>query len=330
MPIAFIIGLGAGLASAALFASAWTGTALGVLVLFFLSPLPVAIAGLGWGWACGALAATVGMAIVAVAGGGRSGLVYLIALGAPAAVFSYFAMLNRSVPADGSSRDGGEGSVVVEWYPVGRIVAWASLWAGLTAAVSMLSVATDVAMLRAVLLEVFEKSSLFDGLGQSGKKLTNEEKNAFVAVMTVFFPWAIATMWFAVATLNLWLAANITHRSGRLARPWPDLSALQLPPAMPLAFGIAILGTFASGMPGLVASGFASALMFAFMLAGLAILHRVSRGHSMRPMLLGLVYSSLMFLSPFSTLLIAMLGLAEPYLRRRIPPGAQPPPNMPT
>ena len=108
---------------------------LGVLVLFFMSPLPVAIAGLGWGWAASVIAAAVGMAAVSVAGGGRSGLVYLTSLGAPAAIFSYFALLNRPVLL-GSDDDAPDGEAVTatEWYPIGRLVAWASLWAGLTTA----------------------------------------------------------------------------------------------------------------------------------------------------------------------------------------------------
>src|SRR5262249_18412206 len=161
-------------------ASAWTGTALGVLVLFFLSPLPVAIAGLGWTWGAGVLAAAVGTATVAAAGGTRSGLVYAIALGAPAAAFAYLTMLNRPLSAGGATGDAAAAGDV-EWYPIGRVVAWASLWAGLTAAVSLLSIGTDVASIRVALLDVFEKSLFSEGAGPGGRKLTSEEKNAFVA-----------------------------------------------------------------------------------------------------------------------------------------------------
>jgi len=321
-----LIGLGAGIASAALFASAWTGTALGVFVLFFLSPLPVAIAGLGWNWISGVLAAATGTAIVAAAGGPRSGIVYAIALAAPAAAFAYLAKLNRPSSAPPNANGDAAAAASVEWYPIGRIIAWASLWAGLTAAAFLLSIGNDVASVRATLLDVLEKSLFSEEIGPGGRKLTAEEKNAFVAVMVVFFPWAVSTLWFAVAMLNLWVAGHVTHLSGRLVRPWPHLHQIQLPPVMPPAFGAAVLGTFVPGMTGLIASGFASALMFAFMLVGLAILHRVTRGNPLRPLMLGAVYGALLLLSPFSSLLIALIGLAEPYLRRRVPPGAPPPP----
>ncbi len=331
MQLGLLIGIGAGLASAALFASAWTGTALGVFVLFFMSPMPVAIAGLGWGWAAGALAAAIGTLVVAMAGGARSGTVYLVALGAPAAVFSYLALLNRVVevaPGQGAPSD--SLAAATEWYPIGRLIAWASLWAALIAAVALLSIGSDIASLRAALLEVFEKTNLAAAMGPGGRALTAPEKNAFIALMAALFPWAMSTVWFTIAILNLWAAGHITRASGRLIRPWPDLSAVQLPPAMPLAFGAALLATFSTDMMGLLASGVASALMFAFMLVGLAILHRVTRGSALRPAVLSLAYAALLFMPPFSTLLVASIGLAEPFFRKRFPPGGALPPATPT
>lgn len=327
MQLAILIAIGAGLASAALYASASTGTVLGVFVLFFMSPMPVAIAGLGWGWASGAMAAAFGTAVAAFIGGPRSGVVYLVALGAPAAVFAYLALLNRQVELEPAAGNGHAGArVATEWYPIGRLIAWASLCAGLVAAAAMLGTASDVAGIRAALLEVFEKTRLAEAMGTGGRPLTPQEKNAFIALMASLFPWAIATMWFAVAMLNMWAAGHVTRASGRLARPWPDLSAIALPPALPLAFGASILGSFLDDIAGLIATGFASALMFAFMLLGLAILHRITRATVLRPAILGTVYAGLLFLQPVSTLLVAMIGLAEPLLRRRTA-GAGPPPS---
>ena len=232
MQLGLLIGMGAGLASAALFASAWTGTALGVFVLFFMSPMPVAIAGLGWGWAAGALAAAVGTVVVALAGGASSGTVYVVALGAPAAVFSYLALLNRVVDVSaGAASDTERPAMATQWYPIGRLLAWASLWAGLIAAAALLSIGSDVPSVRSALLDVFEKTNIASAMGPGGRALTAPEKNAFIALMAALFPWAISTVWFTIAMLNLWAAGHITRASGRLTRPWPDLSALSLPPA---------------------------------------------------------------------------------------------------
>jgi hypothetical protein len=329
MQFALLIGIGAGLASAALFASAWTGTALGVFFLRFLSSLPVAIAGLGWGWGAGSLAAIAGAAVMWLAIGPALALLYLIAVGAPAACFSYLALLNR--PADGVP-DGRGGFVAggTEWYPIGRIVGWASLWAALAAAAALLTIGTDTASVRASMEEMLDRSQLFEVLTQGGAKVTPESKKDLAAVVTAFLPLTISMMWFAVIVLNMWLAGRITLASGRLARPWPDLSSLSLPPLLAIGFGIAVLATQLSDLPGLIAFGFTGAFMFAFMLVGLGLLHRLTRGLTLRPAVLAMVYTGLVFMPPFSQLLVALVGLAEPFLRGRIPPGAPPPSTTPT
>ena len=62
----FLIGIGAGAATALLFASVASGSPLSVL-LFYLAPLPILIAAIGWShWAAliAALAASAGLAAV--------------------------------------------------------------------------------------------------------------------------------------------------------------------------------------------------------------------------------------------------------------------------
>ena len=312
MPIGLLIGLGAGLVSALLFASASTGTLFGLLVLFFLTPLPVAITALGWGWRSAAVAATVAAAIIAVVLAPRAALLHLVALGLPAVGLSYLALLNRPGP-----------NGQVEWYPVGRIVAVASGWAGGLAALSLLTTATDIDSLRTVLRESFERIFLsqIEAVQPDAKTLGPDEIKALTELMVVSFAGAVATFWMAIAILNLWLAGLVTRASGLLSRPWPDLSATALPRAMPLYFAIAVGLSFLPGYIGLIASGFASAFLFAYLLVGLAVVHSITRGLGARTMILSAVYASLLFLNPFSGLLLAMIGLAEPVspLRRKPP-----------
>lgn len=317
MPIALLIGLGAGLVSALLFASASAGTLIGLLVLFFLTPLPVAITGLGWGWRSAGTAAVTALVVLAWLIGVRAGILHFLALGLPTVVLSYLALLNRGVGEDG-------GDDAVEWYPLGRIVAIAAVWAGLLATLALLTTATDMDGLRASMREMFERVFVqqLDAAQPGGQMLGENEIAALTELMVVSFAGAIATMWMAIATLNLWLAGLVTRASGLLVRPWPELSAITLPRQAPIAFAAAIALTFLPGYPGLIASGFASSFLFAFLLVGLAILHYVTRGMAMRGLILGAVYASLIFLNPFSGLAVAMIGLAEPIspLKRKLPP----------
>jgi hypothetical protein len=334
MRAAILIGIGTGIASAVLFVSALvvmgSATSAGVppspsvLLLILLSPLPVAISGLGWGWGAAAISAVSGAGVLAALGSSHGALFHILAIGAPAALLSYLLLLNR--PTNMLGADGM--SPMMEWYPIGRVAGWAAAWAGILAALALYGTAADVETLRATLTQFVDRFLASQPSLPGGRALNDQEKQAFVTILTILFPPVIASMWFTAAVLNLWVGGHVTRLSGRLARPWPDLSDIALPPLMPLAFALAIGLTFVGGMPGLVASGFASALMMAFTLAGLAVMHRITRGMAVRPAILALVYGSLIFLSPLSSLIIAGVGLAEPYVRKK--QSAQGPPGPPT
>lgn len=314
-----LIGLGAGVVSAMLFASASTGTALGLFVLLFLSPLPVSVAGLGWGWRAAAIAAVAGAVTVAVVGNARGGLFHLLALGAPTAVLSYLALLNRHVASSA-------GTAATEWYPTGRIIAVASLIAGGLAALALLTTATDIEALRIELRSTFDKVFVRNMPLPTGQTapLSEEQLNGIASFLIATFAPALATMWMAIAMLNLWLAGLVVAKSDRLVRPWPDLCDIRMPPAMPLGFALAIAASFLPGVAGLIAGGFASAMLMAYMLVGLAIIHHITRGYNLRPMLLSGIYAALFLFYLFVGPVIALIGLSEPFSPLRRPP-PQPP-----
>ena len=82
---------------------------------------------------------------------------------------------------------------------------------------------------------------------------------------------------------------------------------------------IATVFTFLPGYPGLISSGFAGALLFAYMLMGLAIIHHVTRGKPQRPFILWGVYFLLLLFNSWTAAVIALLAIAEPIspLKRR-------------
>lgn len=329
MQINLLIGLGAGLVSAMLFASASTGTVLGLFVLFFLSPMPVAIAGLGWGWRAAAIAAFAAPIAIAAVGTTRGAIFHILAIGAPTAILSYLALLNREV----ATPDGEAGT---QWYPTGRIVAVAALIAGTLAAIGLLSTASDVENLRDQLRATAERVFVLSAQAPvptgtptgspsgttTAPRVTPEQLTGLANVLVGMFTAALANMWMCIAMLNMWLAALVVRKSDRLIRPWTDLSELRLPPTMPIALAVAVGMTFLPGFAGLIGSGFAAAIIVAYMLVGLAIIHNLTRGHAARPMILSGTYTLLLLFFVLSGPAIAMLGLAEPFspLRRKPPP----------
>ena len=311
------IGVIAGLVSAVLFASASTGTLLGTFVLFFLSPLPIGIAGLGWGWRAAAIASAAVSLALGLGIGPRAGLVHAIAIGLPTVVSAYYLLMNRL----SGGTDVISGAPLVEWYPLGRIIAGMALFAGVLSAISLLSLGTDIDSLKAAFRPVVERTFV-TGIPKGGStpgSLTPARIEELMMLVIAIAPISVAAVWFAFANLNLWLAALVTNKSQRLSRPWSDLSLITLPRALSAGFAAAVALSLSGGMPGMLATSFATAILMAYLLVGLAIIHNVTRGSTIRPGILWAVYVLLFMLFLMAAPVIALLGLAEPLLpwRRR-------------
>jgi hypothetical protein len=110
--------------------------------------------------------------------------------------------------------------------------------------------------------------------------------------------------------LNLWLAGRITLASGRLQRPWPDLSMFAMPGGATFVLLVAIALSFVGGLAGLVAAGIAAPFTLAFALVGLAVVHALTRGSQWRTFILTALYVGVLFV-PYIGLLLALTGLAE-------------------
>lgn len=315
MPIPLLIGAGSGLISAALFASATTATAL----LFYLAPLPLCLAGLGWGGGAAVVAALSGTVVVAAALGLGTGALYALSFAAPAALLTHLILLSRPAAAAPDQAAGG-----LEWYPPGRLVAWAAVLAGLLAAILVLALGYDQETYRESIRQMLSHSALKE-LDRDGTLFTEENIANLANVLARALPAAFAIIWLTVTLFNLWMAGLIVEASGRALRPWPDLHGLELPNSLVLLFAGALAASFIPGLPGLLATGFAGALLFAYVLQGLSVIHVYSQGVPMRWLLLATVYLGILFLG-WLAIVVAILGLAEPLLglRRRAQPGNPP------
>jgi hypothetical protein len=319
MPTPLIIGAGAGLISAALFASAATATALAG-ILFYLAPLPICLAGLGWGGMAGLISALTGTAMIGVSLGPGTAAIFALAVAAPTALLSYLALLSRPAAAPQGADHG-----ALEWYPPGRIVGWAALIAGLLAAGLALILGFDQESYRESIRQLLSHSALKE-LDRDGTLLTEENIARLSVVLARALPAAFAIVWLTVTLFNLWMAGLIVDASGRALRPWPDLHSLELPNALVLVFAIALAASFLPGLPGLLATGLAGALLFAYVLQGLAVIHVYSQSVPLRGLMLTTVYIGILLLG-WVAILVAIVGLAEPLLglRQRANPGGPPP-----
>ena len=127
----------------------------------------------------------------------------------------------------------------------------------------------------------------------------------------------------AIFAFNLYLAGRIARASGQLGRDWPDLPALAYPAGFPLLVALALAASFAPGTLGVAGASFSGALLIAYLIAGLALMHFIARGRA--PWILWFVYAGLVLFTPYAAAALMVGGLLEPTLKLRRRFGASPP-----
>jgi hypothetical protein len=295
-----LVGIGAGAAAALLFASVASGSWLSI-VLFYLAPLPIMIAGLGWShWAAMVAVLSATLAVGAVFGSTLF-FAFLAGAGIPAWWLSYLALLAR--PATAGSN--GSASAPLEWYPPGRLVAWAALLAALVVVVAIPNFGTDAESFRNAL-----HTALLRMFQVTGSEPDAARTDRLVGFLVTAIPPAAAILATITNVLNLWLAARVVNFSGLLKRPWPDLAAMTFPRSMIAALAVAMAVSFAGGLIGVVGAVLSASLMMAYGILGFAVLHAITRDIKTRSFVLGGVYASVAVFG-WPILALCLLGIAE-------------------
>ena len=297
----FLIGIGAGLTSALLFASIASGLLIS-LALFYLAPLPIMIAGLGWShWASiiAALVASTGLSVTFTTSSNLF-LGFLFGVGIPSWWLCYLALLARPVATPAGN--------TLEWYPVGRLVIWTAILSGLVIVGILLAMGTSEDTVRGVMRKGFEKILRLPEARIEISSL-NDFNRRIDALVTIAPPAAAVS----ITLLNLmafWLAGRIVNVSGRLRRPWPELSAMTFPTMILNLLAVTMVCVFLTGLIGIISSVFAASLVTAYAILGLAVLHTITRSMNGRRLVLTGVYVTIVSVWPV-LLLFAMLGLAD-------------------
>lgn len=308
-----LIGLGAGLASALLFAALVGGSVL-ALPLFLLAPLPIAIAAFGWGTPAGLVASAMALAAVGVGLGTPAMIAMALADVAPILLGAHLLGLARlSDPSDPSSR---------EWYPIGRVLTALSIAVALATIAGGLAVGFDVDETTEQVVGAYRQMMAMSR-GAQAPAIDVAQLEPYVRgtvrLMPAFFP----ASWLLVVVFDLWAAAKVVAKSGRLARLGDDLAAVELPTSAGLVFAAALATAFVLDGPiATVSAVIAGTLFSAHLLVGLGLVHTMARRSEARIILLATVYG-LVLLFTLPAALIALAGLLDPHLglRRRFTAG---------
>jgi magnesium-transporting ATPase (P-type) len=317
-----LIGLGAGAASALLFASIASGSPLSFALANF-AQLPIMLAAIGWTHLAGLLAALVASLGLAIATTGSVAVAFLLGIGLPAWWIGYLVLLAR--PAAGAD------PAAVEWYPVGRIVVWTAIAAALIVLVTMLRYGFDASQVQAGLRRELERALRFLSGSPANSPLqlpSVKDPERLLDILVLIVPPMKAFALTTTSLLNLWLAALIVRISGRLKRPWPQIAQMTFPPFAATVLAIAVAGTFLPDLIGLASGIFTASLLLAFALLGFAVLHAVTAGVTGRGfMLTGLYFSVGLFGWPI--VLMSFLGLVETMVALRARVARRKPPSTP-
>jgi hypothetical protein len=309
-----IVGIGAGLVSALLFAVVIAGSPLAAL-LYSASPLPIFIAALGWNHRAGVYAAVAGALTVAVALSFTAGIAFAVIIALPAWWIAYLALLARS---DEHS---------VEWYPLGRLLLWIAATAALITVGSALVMTTDYESYRTVTARIIE-NLLNEMVKARLVTLPGEVSVKDLALsLAPAVPVGIGASFVTTIAANLWIAAKAVKVSSRLPRPWPFIPSTTLPRRALLVLAGSAMLAFVDGFIGIAGAAMTGALLAAFMFSGLALMHDLSRGKPWRTPMLISVYVSLVIMQAVLTPLLVIAGLLDTLFGLRRWAAPPPPPN---
>ena len=293
-----LIGISAGAATALLFASVASGSALSV-PLFYLAPLPILIAAMGWSHWAALIAAVVAAAGLAAVFGSLFFIAFLIGIGLPAWWLGYLALLARPTGTPGG----------LEWYPVGHLVFWAAIIGAGIVIAGILTLGSDLDNFRASLRGSLERMLNIQAR-EPASPADTAPQSRLLDILVAVLPPAAAVLATITNVVNLWLAERIVKVSGRLRRPPSDLSAMRFPVYAPALTGAAVVASFLSGIAGISGGVLAASLLMAYAILGFAVLHTITRGMGSRPFTLGSTYVAVLIFG-WPVLVMSLLGLAD-------------------
>ncbi len=302
-----VIGIIAGLAAAALYATVATGSMMAI-VLFYIAPLPLFIAGLGWGSIaalCGGIAGSAALAIIVDP---KLGAVFALTVALAPVILSHLALKSRKLgDADEPSAQ------TTEWYPEGHLVMWTAGLAIVLVAATLLLTGIGPDQLKDLLSDMMKRMGELDTRQPSPiNPEVQAQMKTFIGGASLFIPAISASVWIIATLVNLLIAAKILSGSGRSVRDWAPFRNLTLPPSTGLALGLALIcAVLVSGILGLVAKTAAMALATVTAILGLATFHYMVHDNPMRMMMLTGVYVLIFAFTGFGVLPLIALAIAE-------------------
>jgi hypothetical protein len=273
----------------------------GGLILVYLTQLPLFAAGLWLGVAGAAIAGLTATLMLLAASDLLAAAVFAGLNVVPVTLLVRQALLARRQPDE-----------TVAWYPPGLLTAWLTAMALAGIGIAVIAFGGPEGLhsaLRAVIQEALDHLHFQPGTADEGD---------IADALSLVVPGIIAASWMIMAVINATLAQGLLSRFKLNWRPSLDLAQLDLPLWIPLALAVAAALTMLGNAGRFFGVNAIVALSVPFCLAGLGVVHALSRRLSNRRFILVLFYV-LAGLFGWPLIVATALGLVEPWLglRRR-------------
>jgi len=302
-----IIGALAGIAGGLMVLAAFNAGLL-AFVLLFAAPAAVYLASMGWGTVAGIVAAIVATVMSGVFGAPSFAVLTGLLLFAPAAWVGH--LTNLAQPAEN-----GTGLV---WYPLSAILL--RLMTALTASFLIVGYSAGYST------EMFVGSfvDMMKQMAASNPDLPALDEDLLMARAASYarlIPIIVPCIWLLLHVITAFVAANVTRRSGLLAREEEDIAATVNLPIEAAGFMAAgLIGSmFLSGTAAAAGSVFLGIALGGYALIGLAQLHYRTRPMASRGFILGIAYGMIvLFTVPL--FVFTVMGLIRSFSQNRSGP----------
>jgi uncharacterized protein YybS (DUF2232 family) len=157
-----------------------------------------------------------------------------------------------------------------------------------------------------------------------GPGMTPERLAEVKAILIMLFPFAAAAGWTAITFANFRLAQEIVRQARIGTRPPVRFGAMTFPRSSLILLAASLAASFLPGMAGLIGLAASGAALIAFAILGLAVLHGLLEGHSLRRVLLAALYFAVLILGFLPVLPLVLLAVLDMMLgfRARIAAGS--------
>lgn len=301
----------AGAASAGLFALAFSQGSMLVVFLANLVPLPLFTVGLGAGVGAVTIAGVFATLALTLMANVQIGAIFLLTFALPVAWLVFLALRHRYDEAGH-----------LYWYPTGRLITAATLYACGVFAVLAAMLSGQEGGLQEILRGTFDamKDAALQQLPpEKLADLNMEHLNASFTMAARLVPAFSMISWILLMIIT-GLAAHYVLRQQKWAlRDTPSFYDLEIPSWMLGLFAITgVLAVLPDGQVGFVALNICIALGVPYFMQGLSVLHVWAGQSKYKIAILIALYLILSFGYP--VILVAGLGVLEPWihLRRRM------------